>query len=599
MQEVTFRRTVLPTIIALVILVLFNLGLYFRLSAESVTDTVAFPYTNTFETTDVLQYPSFGGDWDIRDESLVQISTTGFDLGILIPVDIVPEQTYRYSVDMRYLGGSMGGGLIFNSQNGQNRQQSHMARFNVDDNRLWVIYGYFGDDSNFTGQGSVPLEIALDNADWQNLEVLVGQETYAIVFNDTIIVDDIPLQYQGGAIGLNTSASQVAFDNLVVEAWDEATSPEIIVQNTTETVTETPIETSTDDMSILFDDFSGNGGETSLWLPFSGAWEFLDGSFMQQQTDGFDLGAGYNQAFGDATVTATFRHLQGQGAGILFNMQAPNSQWNAHMVRYVHDDDFLFWGYFDAEGNFNGQGSVAVNPPNTDSHSLSVINNGTTYTIVLDNDVIAPDIPIMVTGDYVGLVTAQSQVAFDNFNISGNSDIPFPEPEATEETSTQGLNLNSVTGNWNFGDTIVQDATETVDYIAGTGIAAEVFSVSVTITLPDDLDDAGAGLVFHMNGRDDIASGQMIRFGNGGSEIFWGIYDEDAVFEGQGGAPLDLDWSSPHQLTLNVSADTYDVLIDDETLVTDLPVIGDFGWIGLISYRGTVTFSDFELSIGQ
>ncbi|MGB7340427.1 MAG: hypothetical protein WBC91_16130, partial [Phototrophicaceae bacterium] len=251
------------------------------------------------------------------------------------------------------------------------------------------------------------------------------------------------------------------------------------------------------------------------------------------------------------------------------------------------------------EGNFNGQGSVAVSAPENDSHILSVINNGTSYSIILDGELIAPDIPAMVDGDYVGLVTAQSRVAFDSFNVSADSEIIIPESEATEESSTQGLNLNSVTGDWQFGDTIVQAATDTVDYIAGTGIAAEVFSVSVMITLPDELDDAGAGLVFHMSGRDDITNGQMIRFGNGGSEIFWGIYDENAVFEGQGGAPLELDWSSPHQLTLNVSADTYDVLIDGEALVTDLPVSGNFGWIGLLSYRGTVTFSDFELSIGQ
>lgn len=601
MQEVTFRKTILPTLIALTILVLFNLGLYFRLSAESVTETIAFPYQNTFETDEILQYPSFGGDWDIRDESLVQISTTGFDLGILIPLDIQTEQAYRYSVDMRYLGGTMGGGVIFNSQNGRNRQQSHMARFNIDDNRLWIIYGYFGDDSNFRGQGSVPLEIDPENVDWQRLGVIVGQDSYGVLLNDTLIVDEVPLQYQGGAIGLNTSASQVAFDNLVVEAWDEST-PEIIVETTPEIVTELPTEVvsnTLDDTSILFDDFSASGGGPSLWLPFSGAWEFVNGAFVQSQLEGFDLGAGYNQAFGDVTVTTTFRHLEGQGAGILFNMQTPDSQWNAHMVRYVHDDEFLFWGYFDDEGNFNGQGSVPILAPSNDSHTLTVINNGTTYSIVLDEQMLAPNIPVVVTGDYVGLVTAQSQVAFDDFNVSGNGEILVPEVEATEETSIQSLNLNIVTGDWEFGDTIIQSATETVDYIAGTGIAAETFSVSVTIALPDDLDDAGAGLVFHMSGRDDIANGQMIRFGSGGTEIFWGIYDDDATFEGQGGAPLELDWTEPHRLTLDVSADTYDVLIDGEILITDLPVYNPFGWIGLVSYRGEVRFSDFALSIGQ
>ncbi len=600
MQEASIQKTVLPVLIAFVILVLFNLGLYFRLSAHSASYELAFPYQNGFETTDVLTFPSFGGDWDVRDDTLVQISTTGFDLGILIPLDIEPAQAYRYSVDMRYLGGSMGGGLIFNSQNGRNRQQSHMLRFNEDDERLWIIYGYFGDDSNFIGQGSIPLEVLPDDAAWQNLGVLVGQESYGVTYNGDLLVDDIPLEYQGGAVGLITSASQITFDNLVVEAWDSNMVEPAPLEATAIPATSTPdpVEVNLDQPSIFVDDFAGGENEPGLWLPFSGEWQFVDGTFTQNQPDGFDLGAGYNRAFGDVTVSTTFRHLEGQGAGVLFNMEEPDSQWNAHMVRYVHDDNFLFWGYFDAEGNFNGQGSVPVTPPSNDTHSLSVINDGLSYSVVLDGQLIAPNIPIMVRGDYVGLVVAQSRVAFDNFNISGNGASVIAEPEVSASTPTQGLNLNSVTGDWEFGDVIMQGATDAVDYIAGTGVAAETFSVSVMITLPD-LDDAGAGLVFHMNGRDDISNGEMIRFGSGGSEIFWGVYDENANFEGRGGAPLEIDWSQPHQLTLNVSTDTYDVLIDGEILVTDLPVRGEFGWIGLLSYRGEVTFSDFALSIGQ
>jgi len=606
MQEVTFRKTILPTLIAIILLVGFNLGLYVRLSAESSIDTVEFPYQDNFVTADILQYPSFGGDWDVRDETLVQISTTGFDLGIIVPMDISDEQAYSYSVDMRYLGGTMGGGLIFNSQNGRNRQQSHMVRFNVDDNRMWMIYGYFGDDSNFTGQGSVPLEITPDNADWQRPGVLVGVDSYAVTLNGDILVDDIPLEYFGGAIGLNTSASQVAFDNLVVEAWDNTGTTDTTIETPVESeivatpvVTDTETVVATNDETVFVDNFDVEGDAASLWLPFSGEWQFVDGSFAQNQREGFDLGAGYNQAFGDVTVTTTFRHLEGQGAGILFNMQSPDSQWNSHMVRYVHDADFLFWGYFDETGTFNGQGSAEVATPGTESHTLRILNTGNSYSIFLDTQTIAENITVVQTGDYVGLVSAQSRVAFDSFNVSATDVVVQPEIEVTEEANTQPLNLNSVTGDWEFGDVIVQRSTETADYIAGTGIAAETFSISITIDLPDDIDDSGAGLVFHMNGREDISSGQMIRFGNGGSEIFWGVYDENAVFEGQGGAPLELDWSQPHRLTLNVRAETYDVLIDGETLVTDLPVRGEFGWIGLLSYRGEVTFSDFELSIGQ
>ena len=40
-----------------------------------------------------------------------------------------------------------------------------MARFNVDGDKLWLIYGYYGDDSNFVGQGSAPLDVLFPGGD--------------------------------------------------------------------------------------------------------------------------------------------------------------------------------------------------------------------------------------------------------------------------------------------------------------------------------------------------------------------------------------------------------------------------------------------------
>ncbi|MEL6405879.1 MAG: hypothetical protein AAFR81_16030 [Chloroflexota bacterium] len=603
MEHATFRKTVLPSIIAVIMLVLFNAGLYFRLSAVEIVEPtdISFPYTDTFETDAILSQPNFGGDWDIRDETLVQISTTGFDLGLIVPLGIAPEQAYQYSVDMRYIGGSMGGGMIFNSQNGRNRQQSHMARFNVDAGELWVIYGYFGDDSNFTGQGSTQVAIAPESTEWQRLGVLVGADTYAITLNDAVIAENIPLEYQGGAIGLNTSSSQVAFDNLVVQAWDGSDTPTVVSDIPAE-----PVGTvTTDDLSdaLVFDSFDISGDGASLWLPFSGAWEFRDGAFVQSQEEGFDLGAGYNAPVGDVNVTTTLRHLEGQGGGVLFNMATADSQFDAHMVRYVHDADFLFWGYFDVDGTFTGQGSIEVPSPADTAHTLQVINNGATYAIALDSELLAVDIPVVARGDYVGLVTAQSEVAFDDFTISdARATIAIPTTPIAEETpeADNDGQFNTVTGDWEFGETIFQRSDEAVDYVAGTGIAAETFTVSVMIDLSEAPEDAGAGLIFHMSERENIANGQMIRFGNGGTEIFWGTYDANGVFEGAGGIPLNgIDWTEPHELTLNVGTDTYDVLIDGAVMVSDLPVEGTFGYLGLLSYRGTVAFSDFELSIGR
>jgi hypothetical protein len=253
------------------------------------------------------------------------------------------------------------------------------------------------------------------------------------------------------------------------------------------------------------------------------------------------------------------------------------------------------WGWFDVNGVFSAQGSVPVPFPEDASHTLSVVVSDTDYQILLNGERLAETITVETDGDYIGLVTAQSAVSFDEVRVSA------PEITSSEapETAAEPSQFNAVTGDWVFGETIVQRSTETVDYVAGTGIAAETFRVSVTVTLPDTPDDAGAGIVFHMQGRDDIAGGQMVRFGSGGTEIFWGTYDDTATFAGLGGAPLNLDWSEPHVLSLVVRETSYDILVDERTIVTGVPLESDFGWLGLLSYRGEVQFSDFELNIGR
>ena len=139
------------------------------------------------------------------------------------------------------------------------------------------------------------------------------------------------------------------------------------------------------------------------------------------------------------------------------------------------------------------------------------------------------------------------------------------------------------------------------DYIAGTGVAGESYRASVEITLPDgdELSDAGGGLVFHMNGREDPSSGYMVRFAEGGQEIFWGAYDAEGVFQGLGSSPLDLERGVPHELTLLVRSGDYDILVDDDVLVSGIPLERESGWIGLISFRGPVSFSNFQLTIGE
>lgn len=603
MRETSFRGTWLPLGIAVLMLVILNVGLYTGLNSQAVTVRFEIPYIEDFNNLDEMPYSIFGGDWEIRDKTLVQLSTSGYDLMSFVPVSIPVNQPYRFETSLRFLGGTMGGGLIFNAQQTTSRQKSHMARFNVEGGQLWLIYGYFGDDSNFVGQGSVPLNLAPDNRDFHTLSVQTDEDSYSLFLNNALVAQMIPLIYRGGSVGFISATSQVAFDNVqvdaalqVVEQITEATPPtamEVVdaaLPEDLNATSETPL------FSDSFDVIGADGG--SLWLPISGDWRYENSGYIQTQAEGFDLSSIYQQPITlPMTYQVTFQHRAGSGGGLLFSLPRPDSRNGGHMVRYIDAGDVMAWGYFDTEGVFVGQGSVSVPLPEQTRHTLEIRTVGQSYTIFLDETQIVADVPLVgsASPSYLGLTASQSVVVFDEINVfnvaTAASVEPLPPPNINTETAT---------GNWIVeGGVITQTQTENADYVAGTGLAGERFTVSVDILLPVDNPEAGAGILFHMEGRDDPSLSHMVRFGSGGKELFWGRYDADGVFKGDGGIPLELETGVTHNLLLVVLEDSFRIQVDGVTAVESIPIQGNSGWIGLVSFSGPVVFSNVNVQLGQ
>lgn len=608
MQKPTLKTTWMPLGFAIIALIILNAGLYLRLGAQPATKDMAqnltIPYAQSFAEIDLsTMYSTFGGDWEIRDESLVQLSTTGYDLGGFIPLQIPADQPYQYETRLRFLGGSMGGGILFNAQSTNTRQQSHMARLNVDAGQVWLIYGYFGDNSDFTGQGSALVPFAPDNADWHTVGVHVLGDTYRLLVDGQVVAENIPLAYFGGAVGLIASTSQIAFDDVRADILADTTRAQATAEVTQSVVNATPppMPTPFDDGVVLWGDaFDPDGVGDNLWLPLTGDWQFTEAGLRQTIRDGYDFIIVNSQPVTTPyRFIVQFRHDEGIGGGVVFNLPQTTNRNGGTMVRYI-EENTLTWGYFDEAGAYIGVGSAPVAPPATDNHQLEVIVTDTAYALILDGVQIAEGIPITRVDGYIGLTNSQSIVTFTRVQVVvPQPDMPA-EATATPETGSTALDLNTISGQWETsGYTTVQTASDTVDYIAGMGVFAEAFRVSVDITLPTDITDAGGGLIFHMNGRDNPALGSMVRFANGGSEIFWGVYDENGVFTGQGGAPLDLEAGVLHTLTVIVRRGSYDILVDAVTVIQNVPLTRGDGWIGLISFRGPVTFANLRLSIGE
>ncbi|MBK9751327.1 MAG: hypothetical protein IPO91_31790 [Chloroflexi bacterium] len=602
----SISRTWLPLALAGLALIGLNLGLYLRLAPPHADTILAplytLPYAEAFAAP--VTFRNFSGDWAQRDEALIQMSPSGYDLGTYIPIRIPADQPYQFAADLRYLGGNMGGGLLFNAQQDISRQATHMFRFNVgDDGNLYIVYGYFADDSNFVGQGSVLTNLLRNDPDWHRLGVNVGAETYQVTLDGAPVAGDIPLVYKGGGLGMITSTSQVGFDNLAADVWAPPDAPVAQLDPTAAPELAAPEATAqslTAGDVIFADDFDNPAGTGSIWTPVAGTWGYQDGAYVQTQPEGFDLFASNDQVFSAFTFDATFRHLQGKGGGVMFNLTNPGSKNGAHLVRYVDNNEFLMWGYFDETGAFVGQGSVSVPDPGTDAHTLSVSSDGTTYAVRLDGAELAAGVPLFARQGAVGLAAAQSVVAFDRVEVRALQAAPTAEATVMPTPPPTEVDFNGVSGTWVTQDGVtIQSDAEATDYFAGTGIAGESYRVSVNVKLSAAPDDAGGGIVFHMAERDNHAFGAMVRFANGGNEIFWGSYTADRVFVGLGGAGLDLDWSVAHRLTIDVMAGSYSISVDDEPLVNSVPLDRASGWIGLVSFRGPVSFSEFTLTMPE
>lgn len=601
----SFKRTVVPLGLMVLALVILNWGLYHWMRGDDPTPIgYELPQYQPFDSDELSGYINIAGEWEVRDGTLVQLSPTGYDLIMAVPLNNVgPDQPYEMTARLNFLSEQRGGGFVFNMAQATVRQKSHMVRFNLDGDALYLIYGYYDDASNFTGQGDVRLDFVPAQGDWTALTVQITGETYQLLVNDVVVASQIPAQYRGGSIGLTTSNSQVAFDDLLVRVWDPTESiPVVDAQPTpgpdtpidtppTETV-EVVDTTDTTTTQVFQDTFNNEAGGESPWVAFSGTWAFETGAFVQGQADGFDFGAGYTgQSFTPPyTLQVTLQHREGIGGGVLFNMAQPNDKLQALMVRYGPEDGAIMWGYFDEGGAFIGVGNAAVPLAQQEAHQMTITVNPDTYTIAIDGQPIAQDIPANYRGGYIGLTASQSVVAFSSVEV-------LAEGSTTDITEQE---FSAITGQWETVDGITtQTETAQADFIAGVGVFAEVFQVSVQVKLPEDpeLSDAGGGLVFHMNGRDDPTQGHMVRFGNGGTELLWGRYDAQGVFLGEGGVPLELDNTQPHTLTLTVAAESYSIAVDDEILIENIPLQSTSGWMGLVSFRGNVQFSAFGLEL--
>lgn len=434
--------------LAFALLVAGQILMFLYYYGDSLADT-RLPYAEDFANTTRLDFRQYGGRWRVNDEKLVQFDTQDTDLLAVLPnLELPADEPYAFGTRIQVLAGPKGGGLVFNMQDPESRAMSHMVRFGSGDGGDYLVWGYFDESLNYVAQGSVPPP---EFADVVDLAVQVGPETYNVLVNGQPMAQDVPLEYAGGHLALTTWFSSIAFDNVAVNNGmtlpaapaaqapaQDAAAPEVAAQDApaeAPPAAEAPVEAPAsadaapaappagDDgfidsqpLNSYFTAVLADPAEVGGWRVLDGDWQVQDGALVQLMAEGFDHTIIHPGRFGNYRLRVELQHREGVGGGVVFNVQDGTRNKSGHMIRFM-EPGVLAWGYFDPEGNFQGQGGAEVPAAGTDPHVLEVTVDDGTYAVALDGATLAQGIPLMVADGAVGMTASQSAVAFNSFVV--------------------------------------------------------------------------------------------------------------------------------------------------------------------------------------
>ena len=378
-----------------------------------ITAEGILPYFEDFTDDANHNFNILSGEWELRNNQLVQTNPRVADVAAVIPsITLGTDQPYNFSTNLDVLDGPHGGGLMFNMQRPESIAESHMVRLGSNaDGGKYLIYGFFDAEQRFNWQGDTQ-PLPFDRQ--AKLGVDVQGNSFNLLMDDQVLAENIPLVYQGGRAGVTTWNSTIAFDNLSL--FDPTTNQVPVVEVPQETISE-----SLESALPWFEDFTGD--EDHAFIDVGGNWQLREETMLQLNPDVFDVLAilpGLTISPEESyDFTTDLKVLEGpKGGGIAFNVQNIDSIRESHMVRFGSNDgnDYLIYGYFDENRSFNVQGSVV---PDIESEAnLGVSISGTSYDVLVNEEVVARDIPLIYLGGRAALSTWNSSIGFDNIAVT-------------------------------------------------------------------------------------------------------------------------------------------------------------------------------------
>ena len=398
----------------ILIVILSNLG-SFKENPFITVDPIRFTFSDVEEYN---QWTSISGRWGNEEIGTFQplSEPRPFDLITLFNRPVLGD--YVFQTDIRIMSENAGAGLIFNAPTILSKNGGALVRFRgeLEGNSGLYVVDFDKESGQFSEKGFQSTGNVADG-EWHTLELIVKNQTYSIFLDEEEIFKNIPfVQETPGYLGLAVYNSSAQFDNVVLNG--NFLPPSI--------ASETPTE------QIIFDFKIAEQSYEFDWLEVrdSGAWQFdyQNGVYLQNIVDEHDHITFFDfplNNIDDYYFQVDFQIEENRnfgGAGVVFNALNNDDKAGAFMIRsqLVADGATgLFWGVFDENGSFEGQGFLPQ--PFLDDkewHQLGVSIINDTYSIQLDNDILISGIPFTRrTSSFMGLVTNQAQVQFDNYNL--------------------------------------------------------------------------------------------------------------------------------------------------------------------------------------
>ena len=336
------------------------------------------------------------------------------------------------------------------------------------------------------------------------------------------------------------------------------------------------------------------------WTPVTGAWQWQDGVLIQD-----------NEVLGlvvaplRLTDAPTRLHLKlTPNSGLSFAMRSARTLEASHVL-FLYDT-YLTSGYIDAEGYFETQFTLPVDPANTGEElGVSVLTEGDSYSILVDHALVASDLPLYRVAGALGLLSERKTqvqgllVDADTARQAGS--VEAPDPSLYQQEFNLGLARDpaTLTGNWNLENgRLLQSQPSGVDHAL---LFPDLLTPSsVELTFNHLAGTGGGGLVLNAPSLTELAGAHIVRLSEGEGQMYalWGYFDARRNFVSQGSAPLSEFDMSEQRATLGVDINgaSFDISVNGERLAEDVFLYSLQGYTGLTASEREVAFDSLRIT---